>query len=341
VLTRNATHERSKVKAFRAVTLRSNGPQYSSRFWTRKSSLRAHFTEETVYNVGAMARPESFPGVHEDASMTARVSRAAAARTTRATRRFPRLRKSSPVPLYYQLKRAIEQFIDEGEWPPETQVPSERRLCEQFHISRITVRQALADLERQGRLVRSHGRGTYVAEVAIKKPVFPLVSFTHDVREHGLEPGARVLQFEVAPPAPHVTAALELKPGEPMLLLKRLRLANQKPLAVETVHLAGACCPDLLDEDLTNRSLYETLAARYGIVPDRAQQQWQAVPCPTNEAHYLEVASGSPVLRIEQTTFDSEGHPFEHLESYFRGDKFILVAELGNGGRAQRNGDSA
>jgi GntR family transcriptional regulator len=288
---------------------------------------------------GAMIRPDSFPGVQEDAPMPTRVPAAVAApRAARAARSFPRLRKSSPVPLYYQLKRAIEQLIDAGEWPPETQVPSERRLCEQFHISRITVRQALSDLEREGRLVRSHGRGTYVAELAIKKPVFPLVSFTHDVREHGLEPGARVLQFEIAPPAPHVSAALELKPGEQMLLLKRLRLANLKPLAIETVHLAGTRCPDLLDEDLTNRSLYETLGEKYGIVPDRAQQQWQAVPCPINEAHFLEVEPGSPVLRIEQTTFDADGRPFEHLESYFRGDKFILVAELRNDRQTLMNG---
>ena len=212
-----------------------------------------------------------------------------------ASRSFPRLRKSSPVPLYYQLKRAIEQLIDSGEWPPDTQVPSERRLCEQFNISRITVRQALADLEREGRLVRSHGRGTYVAELAIKKPVFPLVSFTHDVREHGLEPGARVLQFEIAPPAPDVTAALELKPGEQMLLLKRLRLANDKPLAVETVHLAGIAVPGPArrgpDQSLALRNAG---AQRTASPPTRAQQQWQAVPCPVAEAHFLEVDPGTP-----------------------------------------------
>ena len=243
---------------------------------------------------------------------------------------LPRLRKSSPVPLYFQLKRTIEQLIDSGEWPPDTQVPSERRLCEQFKISRITVRQALAELERDGRLVRSHGRGTYVAEMTIRKPVYPLVSFTQDVRDHGMQPGARVLQFEPAPPAPHVAAALGLKAGETMILLKRLRFANGKPIAVETVHLPGTRCPDLLSVNLNDRSLYETLRNRYGIVPTRAEQQWQAVSCPRQEAPLLEVEPGAAVLRIEQTTFDAEGRPFEHLESYFRGDKFILMAELRN-----------
>ncbi len=243
---------------------------------------------------------------------------------------IPRLRKSSPVPLYYQLKRTIEHLIDTGEWPPDTQVPSERRLCDQFDISRITVRQALAELEREGRLVRSHGRGTYVAEVSIRKPVYPLVSFSQDVRGHGMEPGARVLKFEVASPAPNVAAALELKAGEQMLVLKRLRFANQQPVAVETVHLPGSRCPGLLSVDLNDRSLYETLSASYGIEPTRAQQQWQAVPCPAEDARLLAVDTGAPVLRIEQTTFDGNGRPFEHLESFFRGDRFILMAELRN-----------
>src|SRR5262245_50746912 len=122
----------------------------------------------------------------------------------------PSLHKASSVPLYFQLKSAIEQLLDSGQWRPDSQVPSERRLCEQFHISRITVRQALAELVREGRLIRSHGRGTFVAQAQLRKPVFPLVSFTQDVREHGMQPGAKVLQFEATTPPPHVMAALRL-----------------------------------------------------------------------------------------------------------------------------------
>lgn len=283
-----------------------------------------------------MSRPSLRSPAGDAPAESAWVRRPVAARGGSTGLALPRLRKSSPVPLYYQLKRTIEQLIESGEWPPDTQVPSERRLCEQFHISRITVRQALAELEREGRLVRSHGRGTYVAEVAIRKPVYPLVSFTQDVREHGMEPGARVLRFEVAPPAPLVAAALELKAGESMLILKRQRFANGMPIAVETVHLPASRCPGLLAEDMNDRSLYETLKRRHRIVPTRAQQQWQAVPCGLEDALMLGIEPGSPVLRIEQTTFDAEGRPFEHLELYFRGDKFILMAELRNDGTVHK-----
>ncbi len=183
------------------------------------------------------------------------------------------------------------------------------------------------ELVREGRLIRSHGRGTFVAQAQLRKPVFPLVSFTQDVREHGMQPGARVLEFEVISPPPHVVSALQLEAGDRMILLKRLRLANGKPMAVETVHLPSHRCPGLQGEHLTDQSLYETLSRTYGIVPTRANQQWQAVACPAADARLLEIPKGNPVLRIEQTTFDRNGRPFEHLESFFRGDKFIFYAE--------------
>jgi GntR family transcriptional regulator len=232
--------------------------------------------------------------------------------------------------LYFQLKRAIEERIEAGSWAPDAQLPSERQLCDQFGISRITVRQALDELVREGRLVRSHGRGTYVAQPHLRKPVDPLVSFTYDMQSHGMQAGARVLRFDVVAPPPHVMAALELGPADNMILLKRLRLANGRPMAVETVHLPGARVPGLLSEDLNDRSLYDTLNEKFQIVPDRASQQWQAVACPHSDARLLGLTRGSPVLRIEQTTYDRDGRPFEHMESFFRGDKFVFVAELSN-----------
>jgi GntR family transcriptional regulator, N-acetylglucosamine utilization regulator len=88
--------------------------------------------------------------------------------------------------------------------------------------------------------------------------------------------------------------------------------------------------PGLLEESLEDRSLYKLLRQKYGIRPVRALQQWQAVPCPGEDAKLLEVKKGSPVLQIQRTTFDSEGHAFEYLESFFRGDRYVFQAELRN-----------
>src|SRR5215470_6636724 len=120
------------------------------------------------------------------------------------------LERASPIPLHSQLKDAIDRRIESGEWPPEGQVPSERELCEQFQVSRITVRQALHQLVTDGRLIRIHGRGTYVATSPLKKQLLPLVGFSEDMLARGQRPGARVLRFESATASLAVAQALRL-----------------------------------------------------------------------------------------------------------------------------------
>jgi GntR family transcriptional regulator, N-acetylglucosamine utilization regulator len=240
------------------------------------------------------------------------------------------LDRNSPIPLHSQLRSAIDRKIESGEWTPESQVPSERELCEQFQVSRITVRQALHQLVTDGRLIRIHGRGTYVATSPLKKQLLPLVGFSEDMAARGQRPGARVLRFESANASLAVAQALRLAAGESVLVLRRLRLANGRPMALETVYLPEQLLPGLLDESLEDRSLYQLLRQKYTIRPARAVQQWQAVPCPGADAKLLDVRKGSPVLQIQRTTFDSEGRPFEYLESFFRGDRYVFQAELTN-----------
>jgi GntR family transcriptional regulator, N-acetylglucosamine utilization regulator len=240
------------------------------------------------------------------------------------------LDRNSPTPLHAQLKAVMDERIESGAWPPESQVPSERELCDQFHVSRITVRQALHQLVSNGRLVRIHGRGTYVATSPLKKQLLPLVGFSEDMLARGQTPGARVLRFESTTASLAVAQALQLAAGEGIFLLRRLRLANGRPMALETVHLPEKLCPGILTESLEDRSLYALLRQKYGITPGRALLQCQAAPCPVPDAKVLDLRRGSPVLQIQRTTFDDRGLPFEYLESYFRGDRYVFYAELQN-----------
>ena len=234
------------------------------------------------------------------------------------------------MPLYFQLRTVIEEMIDSGQWPPESLLPSERELCDRFSISRITVRQALAELVQRGRLLRSHGRGTFVADAQLRRDLFPLIGFSEDIRRHGKVPGTRVLRFEIAPALPLVTRALQIGAAEKVVLLRRLRLANGQPLGLETAHLPLGLFPGIFEENFEDRSLYELLKRRYGVVPTRANQQWQAVGCAAADARLLRVRKASPVLSIVRTTFDQSGRPFEHVECFFRGDKYVYYAELRN-----------
>lgn len=102
-------------------------------------------------------------------------------------------------------------------------------------------------------------------------------------------------------------------------------------MAVETVHAPERLFPGLLSENLEDRSFYELLGRRYGMRPSKASQSWQAVPCPRPDAKLLGIRTGSPVLQICRTTCESAGRPFEYLESFFRGDRYIYYAELREG----------
>ena len=250
------------------------------------------------------------------------------------------LDRNGSLPLHAQLKAAIDERIDSGAWVPEGQVPSERELCEQFRVSRITVRHTLHQLVAEGRLVRIHGRGTYVASSPLKKQLLPLVGFSEDMLARGQRPGARVLRFETGAASLAVAQALRLASGEGIVVLKRLRLANGRPMALETVHLPEKLFPGIIGESLEDRSLYALLGQKYGIQPGRALQLWQAVACPPADAKLLDLRSGSPTLHIQRTTYDQQGRPFEYLESFFRGDKYVYYAELRNEGAATGCGTS-
>jgi GntR family transcriptional regulator len=246
------------------------------------------------------------------------------------------LDRRSPVPLHSQLTSEIDHRIESGQWAPDAQVPSERELCEQFGVSRITVRQALHQLVVDRKLVRVHGRGTFVASAPVKTELLPLTSFSEDMAARGQRPGAQILRFELTVPSMAVSQALRLSGGEEVFVLKRLRLANGRPMSLETAYLPEQLCRALSKLNMEGRSLYETLRERCGLTPFRALQQWQAVPCPAAEARILGIRASSPVLQIQRTTSDADGRTFEYVESFMRGDRYVFQAELRRDGSSAR-----
>jgi GntR family transcriptional regulator len=238
------------------------------------------------------------------------------------------LNRKNRLPLYYQLKNLIEARIEAGEWKPDTQLPSERELCDEFKISRITVRQAIAELVTEGRLVRAHGRGTFVARPQVEQRLSRLTGFTQDMQARGQRAGAQVLQLEATAAPPSAARALRIQAGEPVILLRRLRLADGEPMAIEAAYLLDRLCHDILTENLENRSLYKLLNEAFGLMAVWAEQQLRAIACPGPEAKLLGIRKGDPVLHIHRTTFNQDDVPFEHVESFYRGDKYVFYAQL-------------
>ncbi|WP_025745930.1 GntR family transcriptional regulator [Kallotenue papyrolyticum] len=237
------------------------------------------------------------------------------------------LDRASAVPLYLQLKQWLELQIASGQLAPHSRVPSERELSEQFAISRMTARQALAELIQEGRLYTRAGKGTFVAEPKIRQNLQALTGFTEDMRARGLVPRTRVLAQQIVPATGPIAQALNVPEETPVLRLQRLRLADDAPMALENSTLHVPDLEQLLACDLSG-SLYAVLRERFAIVPAEAIQEFEAALPQPHERALLQVPEGAPVLKIQRTTFDARGQPFEYVASIYRGDRYRFVARL-------------
>lgn len=237
---------------------------------------------------------------------------------------------NSPIPLYYQLKSFILNQIVTGVWKAGEQIPSEAELCEQFQVSRTTIRQAINELVIQGKLKRTQGRGTFVTQYNIEKPLFFLTGFSQDMKQRGLKPHSRMLKFETIPPSGYIAQILNLKENEPAIMIKRLRLADDQIMAIDISYLPFNRFFALLHENLEKNSLYDILARKFETLPVRSVRSIEAIACPPPEGELLDVKPGFPILFIVGTNYDQNDRPFEHAESFYRGDRFTFNVEILN-----------
>jgi GntR family transcriptional regulator len=211
-------------------------------------------------------------------------------------------------------------------------IPSERQLGVDLGVSRLTVRAALDELVREGYLVRRRGAGTFVAEPKVAKGM-DVSSFSDDMRARGLTPGSRTLDLRVAPAGARMGRLLHVSPSEPVVSVKRLRLADGDPMAIELLHARSSLVPGLSATDLEQHSFYDLLADRYDISIVGGTQTVEPTVTNEEESAALGVPLHSPALLFERVTRAASGDVVEFTTSTYRGDRYRLVTELGLGGR--------
>ncbi len=234
----------------------------------------------------------------------------------------------SSLPRYYQLRETIRERILNGQWPEGMEIPSERELSEQYGMSRMTVRQSLTELVREGLLYREQGKRTRVSRPKITQQLMRLTGFTEDIKSREQRPGARVLSAEMWPADETTAERLRIKEGQPVFRLRRLRLADAEPLAIETALISFIGCEKLLEEDLEHNSLYKVLEHNFGLPPQEAEQEVEAGLAREEEASVLGIEPGSPVLLTRRVTYDERNQPLEYAKSVYRGDKYKFYARL-------------
>lgn len=206
-------------------------------------------------------------------------------------------------------------------------LPAERALAAELDVARMTLRRALDELEKEGRIVRRHGAGVFAADSKLAQ-LLQATSFTEDMRRRGLVPGARTLSSRMTIAGARLGGPLEVSPGDHVFRIERLRLADGEPMAIELLSVAEAVAPGLTGEDLEGQSFYALLGERYGVSIASGLQAIEPTVTDERESELLTVPLHSPAFLFERTSRDAEGRVVEFVRSLYRGDRYRLVSHL-------------
>jgi len=231
--------------------------------------------------------------------------------------------KDSPVPLYYQIAESIRAMIESGRLKAGDPLPPEVALSEELGVSRLTVRRALAELVNDGVLIRRRAKGTFVAPPRESLPLItPPIGFTEGQARRGRVLHSTILSQEVVPAVGRVARQLQLAPGSRVIRIRRLRVVEGVPTALELCCFPYDRFPELATMQLTDRSIYQILQQQYDALPQEALDSY-AVHTPTSEeASILGIAPSTPVIRFERTAIDSRGQVVEFTRSVFSAERF-------------------
>ncbi|HEY2888557.1 MAG TPA: GntR family transcriptional regulator, partial [Candidatus Limnocylindrales bacterium] len=207
-------------------------------------------------------------------------------------------------PQYRQIEQALRERI--ASLGPGERLPSDADLCAEFGVSRMTARNAMERLAADGLITREPGRGSFVAERPAHRRANRLMTFTQEMLRAGRVPSSLVLNREIRPSSNGEAADLGIPDRQPVVHLRRLRLADGSPIALESTVLIGACASAVMTADLTDGSLHETLG-RAGFVLSRGSGTIAAAAAAAAEARLLGILIGDPLLVERRVISDPHG----------------------------------
>lgn len=236
-----------------------------------------------------------------------------------------------PLPLYAQIKASLRDRIIDGSYGQHARLPSESALMAAFGVSRITVRQALSDLENEQLIFKVPGKGSFVAKPRPFQQMARLQGFGEAMLKLGITVTNRVLSLSTVAADAHVAGRLQVPEGSPLTAIRRVRFTDGEPISLEITYVRRVLGERLAREDLATRDIFAIIENDYGIPLGHADLAIDATQADAGLARQLGVAIGAPILRAERLTWTKDGTPIDFEYLHYRGESFSfqLRAERG------------
>lgn len=230
------------------------------------------------------------------------------------------LNENNPLPLYHQLKKILSEKILNHEWEPETQIPTEQQLVEEYRVSRSTVRTAVLDLMRSGMVFRKRGKGTFVSPSKATSDSIHQIFFSKEYERDDVHVNFRIL---VLTAEVWISEILGLGTGEKIFEFIRVRYFRNQKSGIEKIYIPVKRCPDLAQNPPEGK-FSEWLQQTYGFQLSVKEKIIEATVFDKEESLILEVEKGAPALLYTRIRADQHGLPVYYTKTLLRGDRFRI-----------------
>ncbi len=236
--------------------------------------------------------------------------------------------RKSHVPVYWQIKESILKEITSGKLKPGDKILSEPQLKDKYGVSRLTARSAVTELVNEGYLIRKQGYGTFIQKPRIENSQENFKGFKSDMEDKGFTVSSDILEAAEIDAPELILSSLNLDTDDKVYKIKRLRFANSEPIVIHESYIPSVYCPDLLQFNFEDESLYSVLSGKYKKIIQNATEHLEAISADDETASFLEISKGNPILYITRLSFINDNIPFEFSRSWYRGDRYIFDVHL-------------
>jgi GntR family transcriptional regulator, N-acetylglucosamine utilization regulator len=237
--------------------------------------------------------------------------------------------KENGLPLYYQIKDSILNMIENEQLMPGDLIPPEREICKIQGVSRMTVNKAIMELVNDGILYREQGRGTFVARPKQYKKLSQLIGFSEEMESKGHATSSKIIAFDIKKATNQIKELLELPDDkEYVITIKRLRLIDDEPIAIETVWLARHRFIDMSVETIFGLSLYKIFREKYGYMLSGAKETIEPKMLNEFEMELLNQPESQLALHFKKVAYIENTIPIEYTEAIYRSDKYKYELQI-------------